>query len=98
MRMKDRMTRLEAQTTPPLIDRTRIEEGARIVNERMGRLVGSAAEKGDPTITLEERLRTMSVAEHVAWSLVFLPGFQATMPVIEELMDRHAQARLRFGA
>jgi hypothetical protein len=75
-----------------------MEESARIVTERMSRLVGSAAEKGDPMMTLEERLATMSVAEHVAWSLVFVPGFQATMPVINELMDLHAQARARFAA
>ena len=68
------------------------------MTERMGCLVGSAAEKGDPLMTIEARLTTMSVAEHVAWSLLFMPGFQATMLVINELMDLHAHSRVRFAA
>ena len=98
MRMKERMTKLEVAMAAPPVNRRQIDEDARIVTERMGRLVGSAAEKGDPLMTIEARLTTMSVAEHVAWSLVFVPGFQATMPVINELMDLHAQARVRFAA
>ena len=98
MRMKERMARLEVAMALPPVNRRQIDEDARIVSKRMGRLVGGAAEKGDSSMTLEDRLATMSVAEHVAWSLMFVPGFQATMPVINELMDMHAQARVRFAA
>ncbi len=98
MRMKDRMTRLEVAMAAPPVNRRQIDEDARIVNERMGRLVGSAADRGDPLMLLEDRLATLSVAEHVAWSVAFVPGFQATMPVINELMDQHAQSRARFAA
>ena len=92
------MARLEVAKAPPPVNRRQIDEDARIVSEQMSRLVCNAAEKGDPLMALEDRLATMSVAEHVAWSVALVPGFQVTMAGIHELMDQHAQARSRLAA
>ena len=94
--MKDRLTRIEARLDAP-VDQRAINEAAEQFDKMFNRLLDGLKPE-DAAITLDERLASMSVVEHVVWCVGFVPDFRVDAEIIEQFMVMHRDARGRHPA
>lgn len=81
--IKDRIGRLEVRMIPQ-VDQRAINEAAEQFNKMFNRMLDGLRPE-DATIPLDERPSKMSVMQHAAWCVGFIPDFQMSMASLDQL-------------